>query len=136
MPGSGRLAAARLAVRAVRVVVAFLTGACQSALPAGGPTISAPECVQGYGLDGYKCFDIDECASGQHSCHENASCGNLLGSFSCTCLDGYEGDGFMCVDIDECASGQHGCHENASCGNLPGSFSCTCLDGYDGDGFT
>ena len=40
-------------------------------------------------------LDIDECSS--DPCHSNATCGNTIGSFTCTCVSGYTGDGFQCV---------------------------------------
>ena len=41
--------------------------------------------------------DIDECASGNHSCHTNANCTNTDGSFICTCNSGYTGNGTNCL---------------------------------------
>ena len=40
---------------------------------------------------------MDECASGIHNCHVDATCTNTKGSFRCTCLHGYSGDGVSCV---------------------------------------
>lgn len=40
--------------------------------------------------------DIDECVSGKHSCHDNATCTNSLGSYSCECKAEYRGNGFFC----------------------------------------
>ena len=45
--------------------------------------------------------DIDECAEEQENCHDNATCTNTPGSFSCDCRPGYEGDG-----IDNCTGTQ------------------------------
>ncbi len=39
--------------------------------------------------------DIDECLS-QHSCHPDANCTNVKGSFNCTCKHGYLGNGSDC----------------------------------------
>ena len=41
--------------------------------------------------------DVDECATGDHDCDENAICENIPGSFSCSCKDGYRGDGKTCL---------------------------------------
>ena len=41
--------------------------------------------------------DIDECATGDHTCHVNADCSNTNGSFSCSCITGYSGDGKTCI---------------------------------------
>ena len=40
--------------------------------------------------------DIDECASGSHSCSPFANCTNSNGSFSCNCGSGFTGDGMTC----------------------------------------
>ena len=40
--------------------------------------------------------DIDECSSG-HRCHNNATCQNTVGSYTCTCVNGYTGDGINCT---------------------------------------
>lgn len=39
--------------------------------------------------------DIDECFS--DPCHPNASCENMISSFTCTCVSGYSGNGFQCI---------------------------------------
>jgi hypothetical protein len=46
--------------------------------------------------------DIDECARGTHTCHANATCADVLGSFTCTCRAdlGFSGDGVTCADSE------------------------------------
>ena len=39
--------------------------------------------------------DIDECATGAHSCE--FSCENTDNGYNCVCDPGYEGDGVTCV---------------------------------------
>ena len=39
--------------------------------------------------------DLDEC-QGQSNCHEDASCKNTHGSYTCTCKKGFEGNGKHC----------------------------------------
>lgn len=41
-------------------------------------------------------LDIDECISGNHDCHVNATCTNTIGSHNCTCKEGFTGDGRLC----------------------------------------
>ena len=40
--------------------------------------------------------DIDECAAGMDDCHEQASCMNTDGDYTCTCNNGYTGSGQVC----------------------------------------
>ena len=71
---------------------------------------------------------------GTDNCHDNATCTNTDGSFTCTCNTGFSGDGVICTDINECTVGTDNCHTNALCTNTIGSFSCQCNIGYSGDG--
>ena len=41
-------------------------------------------------------IDVDECSPSTDDCHENASCINTNGSFSCKCNFGFFGDGKFC----------------------------------------
>ncbi|CAB4009691.1 fibrillin-2-like isoform X48, partial [Paramuricea clavata] len=76
-------------------------------------------------------FDIDECCVGT-SCHEQSTCANSLGNFTCICSSGYSGNGTFCEDINECEEEE--CHSSATCVNNPGSFVCNCNPGFIGDG--
>ena len=40
--------------------------------------------------------DINECASNNNNCHDEASCTNSIGSFDCNCNNGYFGNGTFC----------------------------------------
>ena len=43
---------------------------------------------------------MDECVQNghfNHDCHDNATCTNTDGSFTCACNDGYEGNGTQCT---------------------------------------
>ena len=84
--------------------------------------------------------DIDECATGAHSCgsHENTRCENTDGAHICACDSGYapSGDDWtllnpQCADVDECAMGTDDCGENSLCENTVGGFICgkICADG-------
>ena len=41
-------------------------------------------------------LDGMECQDGVHNCHEQATCNETEGSYSCTCKTGWTGDGFDC----------------------------------------
>ena len=42
-------------------------------------------------------LDIDECNNqATNDCHEQATCNNTIGSYTCTCNPGYNGDGNEC----------------------------------------
>ena len=45
-----------------------------------------------------ECRDINECntKNNENICHENATCTNSVGSYSCKCKDGFIGDGVSC----------------------------------------
>ena len=84
-------------------------------------------CEPGYQGDGYDCVDLDECASGAHSCHPKADCLNTPGSYTCACKPGYQGDGRQCEVVDPCAA----CHPDATCSP---QRQCICRPGFQGDG--
>ena len=46
-----------------------------------------------------KCADINECDTGDHNCHPNAQCTNMVGTFSCACSSGFDGNGVTCTGI-------------------------------------
>ena len=100
--------------------------------------------------------DIDECLLELDSCHDNATCMNSIGSYTCMCNDGFEGNGSHCisefsclpydtnfidrqlntVDVNECLNDSlNDCDMNASCMDTFGSYMCSCNDGYFGNGF-
>ena len=42
--------------------------------------------------------DLDECANDSlNDCHDNATCSDTEGSYTCMCKDGYTGDGNVCA---------------------------------------
>ncbi|KAJ8038780.1 Mucin-like protein [Holothuria leucospilota] len=41
---------------------------------------------------------VDECG-GENDCHQNATCGDTQGSYTCFCNEGFTGDGFYCKEI-------------------------------------
>ena len=43
--------------------------------------------------------DINECVTGDHNCHDNATCINNAGSYTCQCDSGYHGNGTSCNGI-------------------------------------
>ncbi|KAM4599771.1 EGF-containing fibulin-like extracellular matrix protein 1 isoform 1-T1 [Fundulus diaphanus] len=94
-----------------------------------GPQVSQTiRCPSGFSVDEQNnCRDIDECATGTHSCGPGHTCYNTRGSFTCQCPLGYYENGDSCVDRDECAL-RHYCMQG--CVNTQGSYYCECHPGY------
>ena len=45
----------------------------------------------------YLLQDVNECEDpGGNDCHQNASCTDTIGSYTCTCMMGYSGNGTYC----------------------------------------
>ena len=79
---------------------------------------------------------MDECLRGLDNCHQEALCGNTMGSFSCSCNDGWTGSGTLCENENECdLLGQPCGLSDSTCTDTVGSFTCTCNEGFLGDGF-
>ena len=41
--------------------------------------------------------NVNECNEGTDSCHDDATCHNTQGSYTCSCNTGYTGNGFSCI---------------------------------------
>ncbi|XP_071507977.1 hyalin-like [Diadema antillarum] len=98
-------------------------------------TASDPSGNIGYCLFLVNLIDYDECSNDVDNCHDNATCVNTKGTFTCQCREGYldldsRNPGRSCQDIDECASVSD-CHANATCTNTDGNFTCECNGGFD-----
>ena len=39
---------------------------------------------------------VNECTDGSNNCHDNATCNNTGGSFTCACNEGFSGSGEQC----------------------------------------
>lgn len=92
------------------------------------PRVSRPgRCAAGFTADEQNfCRDVDECATGRHTCGPEQTCYNTRGSFSCQCPAGYQRSGDRCLDRDECTV-THCMHR---CVNTPGSYYCECNPGH------
>ena len=61
------------------------------------------------------------------TCHQNSTCVNLPGSFTCTCNSGYFGDGFTCAE-GSCTDDI--CSLNEEC-VAPTKLDCQCKEGLN-----
>jgi hypothetical protein len=41
-------------------------------------------------------LDIDECSTGTHTCHANATCMDTIGSYTCACIEFFTGNRTYC----------------------------------------
>jgi hypothetical protein len=75
-------------------------------------------CIQNWAGDGVNCYE-NECLTGRHNCHVNATCTDTVAGFYCTCKGSsdnkwpgsrglnppfYAGNGTQC-DFNQCAAG-------------------------------
>ncbi|CAL4133848.1 unnamed protein product, partial [Meganyctiphanes norvegica] len=75
--------------------------------------------------------DIDECATGNHTCDQQTKkCFNILGSYECNCKEGYipTSEGLPCNETCMIT----GCQDHATCRDVGGSekYKCSCNPGY------
>ena len=43
--------------------------------------------------------DINECTNSTNDCHQNSTCTNSIGSYSCKCNQGFNGNGTSCIGM-------------------------------------
>ncbi|KAM8859776.1 EGF-containing fibulin-like extracellular matrix protein 1 isoform 2-T3 [Spinachia spinachia] len=85
-------------------------------------------CISGYTADEQNlCRDVDECATGRHTCGAEQTCYNTAGSFTCQCASGFQKNEDHCADRDECALTHYCMHR---CVNTQGSYYCECNAGH------
>ncbi|MFT7625018.1 MAG: hypothetical protein ACI9WU_004209, partial [Myxococcota bacterium] len=108
-------------------------GPCDATCTAcAGPLLTdCLDCPSGFQLQAGACIDTDECTS-PSSCHNDAQCVNLAGTFTCTCSPGFFGDGQSCAACSPCLADQFeatACTttQDSSCG--PCDASCTACNG-------
>ena len=103
-------------------------------------------CRKGYEMDNAgNCIDIDECSS-EDTCHPNAECQNIIGSYECKCKYGFVGndetcqdvcyrrdESNECIEIDDCKVSNK-CHDKADCFKSVGNYTCQCKNDYIGNG--
>ena len=84
-----------------------------------------------YNPFGKSCEDVDECLTGSHKCHQNATCTNINGDYICSCEPPLVGNGLDCINI-ECPS----CGDHAYCTWNGTQMVCVCSFGFEGDPYT
>lgn len=78
---------------------------CRAGFIGNGVTCTAQQtqpCRPGFRPWGSMCVDINECATNDDNCDDNAVCTNTLGSFRCTCRSGFAGNGVLCLPLVPC----------------------------------
>ncbi|XP_031629925.1 protein kinase C-binding protein NELL1-like isoform X2 [Contarinia nasturtii] len=106
---------------------------CKQKCLNGGVCTAPNTCTCRMGYIGPSCErDLDECATGLHTCKSSAYCVNMPGWYYCKCKPGYETHNYECHDINECYHGTHSCHPTALCVNYDGHFECICPDNSTG----
>ncbi|XP_062583993.1 fibrillin-1-like, partial [Saccostrea cucullata] len=79
-------------------------------------------CICKDGFNGTQCEFTNECNTGAHNCHLNASCLNTIDSYNCSCHVGFYGDGFNCTGCDDWTYGTQ-CSQNCTC-NIENTADC------------
>lgn len=80
---------------------------CKQQCLNGGVCTSPDVCTCRMGYIGASCErDLDECATGLHTCKSSAYCVNMPGWYYCKCKPGYETHNYECHDINECYHGR------------------------------
>uniref|UniRef100_A0A452UGX3 Fibrillin 3 n=1 Tax=Ursus maritimus TaxID=29073 RepID=A0A452UGX3_URSMA len=90
------------------------------------------ECPMGFRYNSVLlvCEDMNECASGESPCQQNADCVNIPGSYRCTCARGYKlSPGGACMGRNECREIPNVC-SHGDCVDTEGSYTCLCHRGF------
>ncbi|XP_025841448.2 fibrillin-3 isoform X4 [Vulpes vulpes] len=90
------------------------------------------ECPTGFSYNSVLlvCEDMNECASGESPCQQNADCINIPGSYRCVCARGYKpSPGGACVGRNECREIPNVC-SHGDCVDTEGSYTCLCHRGF------
>ena len=94
------------------------------------------ECPSGY--EGIRCeINVDDCVG--HTCKNNATCIDLIGSYECSCARGFTGG--MCETKIAFCSGKNGdadgpCQNGGVCMDHFTHYTCKCKAGFAGENCT
>lgn len=78
---------------------------------------------------------VNECKTGDYTCHANAKCIDRAKGYDCKCTEHYEGNGFdNCTPIDYCSVIPPVCNQYSNCvtGEYGVGHTCECKPGYAG----
>ena len=95
-------------------------------------------CPAGY--EGIRCeTNVDDCVG--HTCQNNATCVDLVGSYECSCGRGFTGNRCetkiaFCSGKNEVVGSDGPCQNGGTCMDHFTHYTCKCKAGYSGENCT
>lgn len=99
-----------------------------------GSCFSFGRCECPFGYEGIRCeVNADDCAD--HSCQNNSTCIDKVGSYECECARGFSG-AFCQNKIAFCSADFSPCQNGGKCVDHFTHYTCECLAGFSGENCT